>query len=168
MTSASLKTLLNRRALKEWAGEPSFSKGEEYQASGQVGSITEHGDMIVAEVSGTSDYRVKLWVKGGHLDYACNCPVGEEGDFCKHCVAAGLEWLARPKKDDGPRKTAGKRPVTMDEAREFLAEQDKSSLVDMLLEQSMRDDLLRERIFKQTATSRRKSAAHKSKHLSRR
>lgn len=60
MTGASLRKLLNRTAIRDLADERSFSRGEEYQASGRVGSITDHGDLIVAEVQGTRDYRKKF------------------------------------------------------------------------------------------------------------
>ncbi len=30
----------------------------------------------------------------GALAYDCTCPLGGDGIFCKHCVAAGLAWLA--------------------------------------------------------------------------
>lgn len=156
MAAESLRKLLTRRAIKDMADARSFSRGEEYQAGGQVESITEHGDLIVAVVQGTRDYRVKLWAKGGHIDYSCNCPVGAEGDFCKHCVAAGLEWLARPEEDARSSKRAGERPVTMKDARDFLTRQDKSSLVDMLLEQALENDRLRDRIFLKAARQDRK------------
>ena len=156
MPSASLRSLLTRRAIKGLADDRSFSRGEEYQTSGQVESITEHGDLIVAEVQGTRDYRVKLWAKNGHIDYSCNCPVGAEGDFCKHCVAAALEWLIQSEKKPKSRKHAGQRPVTMADARDFLAKQDKSELIDMVLEQTLEDDRLRERIFLKTAKQDRK------------
>jgi hypothetical protein len=29
----------------------------------------------------------------GELEYECNCPVGDEGTFCKHAVAVALSWL---------------------------------------------------------------------------
>ena len=156
MPESSLRRLLDQRAIKNLADGRSFSRGKEYQAEGQVESIAEHGDLIVAEVAGTRDYRVKLWVKGGHIDFSCDCPVGADGEFCKHCVATGLEWLARPAAETRPRKRSSKRSVTMDDARDFLASQDKSKLIDLLMEQLPEDDRLRERLFMMAAKQDRK------------
>jgi uncharacterized Zn finger protein len=36
-----------------------------------------------------------LAVDNGVPDYACDCPVGSDGAFCKHCVAAALARLHR-------------------------------------------------------------------------
>ena len=49
---------------------------------------------MAARVGGTRLYRVELWAEQGDLGYDCSCPLGEEGAFCKHCVAAGLASFA--------------------------------------------------------------------------
>ena len=156
MPESSLRKALSLRAVKELADDGSFSRGEEYQADGQVESITEHGDMIVAEVSGTRDYRIKLWAKGGRLDYSCNCPVGAEGDFCKHCVAACLEWLAHPREEPPARRRSGTRPVTINAVRDFLDQKEKSELVEMILTQLLENDQLRDHLFMQAEKNRKK------------
>ena len=46
----------------------------------------------------------------GVLDYSCDCPVGSDGAFCKHCVAAALAWLnraARTGEAGGPWQSQG-------------------------------------------------------------
>jgi uncharacterized Zn finger protein len=40
----------------------------------------------MAKVQGTRPYRVELWIEEGDLEYSCTCPVGADGEFCKHCV----------------------------------------------------------------------------------
>jgi len=156
VAASPLGKLLTLRAIKDLADDRSFSRGAEYQASGQVTSIAEHGNLIVAEVQGSRDYRVKLWAKGGRIDYACDCPVGAEGDFCKHCVAAALEWSARPDKDARPGKRAGNHPVTIEDARDYLTRQDKTALVGLLMERMLEDDELRERVFQRASRQARK------------
>ncbi|MEK7382013.1 MAG: SWIM zinc finger family protein, partial [Elusimicrobiota bacterium] len=100
---STLAKLLDRDALREMAGGRSFERGQEYFSAGCVRGLAEHDGTITAKVQGTSDYRVKLWVKDGDLEYSCTCPVGTDGDFCKHCVAAGLAWLS-------PTKCVSKKP----------------------------------------------------------
>jgi uncharacterized Zn finger protein len=98
------------------AGTRSFERGEDYFGNRQVVAIAEHNGTITAKVQGTQLYRVKLWIDKGELEYSCTCPVGEDGEFCKHCVAVGLTWL-----EGGQLKLSGKGQappaMTMDEVR---------------------------------------------------
>lgn len=150
----ALQELLERRSLRRMAGGRSFERGEAYFAGGQVGSLVEHEGSIAAKVKGTRPYRVKLWVEGGDLEYSCTCPVGTDGAFCKHCVATGLTWLEQR----SPAKESSKRPskpsVTMADVRVFLAAQEKSVLVDTLIQQAMDDDRLRRRLLMKAAKIR--------------
>src|SRR4030095_17034681 len=99
---------------------------------------------------GTRPYRVKLWIAEDDLEYSCTCPVGADGEFCKHCVAVGLAWLeaGQPK---FPGKGKASLAVTMDDVRTYLSGQDKSVLVNMLVEHAMEDDRLRQRLLMKTA-----------------
>src|SRR3989337_428474 len=85
---------LDTNTLRRLAGPRSFERGESYFEDGRVGSLVEDKGKITAFVHGSSKYRVKLWNEDGNLEYECSCPVGQDGDFCKHCVAVGLTWLA--------------------------------------------------------------------------
>ncbi len=85
--SSPIAALLDRRALRQMAGSRSFERGEDYFGNRQVGAIAEHKGTITAKVQGTQLYRVKLWIDKRELEYSCTCPVGEDGEFCKHCVA---------------------------------------------------------------------------------
>lgn len=49
---------------------------------------------MTAGVLGARNYQVRFWAEHGNLGHECTCPLGEDGIFCKHCVAAGLAWLA--------------------------------------------------------------------------
>lgn len=137
----------DRHALRRMAGERSFQRGEAYFAGGQVVSLTEHEGTVTAKVEGTRAYRVKLWPEDGEPGFSCTCPVGQDGAFCKHCVAVGLAWLQQ-----ADPKAAGPA-VTMDDVRAYLAARDKSALVDLLMEQAMDDDRLRQRLFLQAAVT---------------
>lgn len=145
-----LKQLLNHAALRRMAGARSFARGEEYFARGQVRSIAEYNGTIAAKVLGTREYRVKLWVEGADIDYSCTCPVGDDGEFCKHCVAVGLAWLDQAH-SPGSKPKKGKPAITLDDVRSYLAGQDTEALVGMLMEQAMADDRLRQRLLMKAA-----------------
>jgi uncharacterized Zn finger protein len=155
-----LKHVLTRDALLRLAGARSFERGEDYFESGQVTSVVEHGGKLTAIVQGSEDYRVELSVRGGAIDYDCSCPMGGDGAFCKHCVAAGLAWLANSSENTATRKKkAPDTPVvTLDDAREWLVKQQKSKLIEMLLDQAAADAPLRERLLMQAAKTAGKGA----------
>src|SRR5262249_43599487 len=78
------------------------------------------------------------------------CPMGAEGEFCKHCVAVGLTWLEsrEAKRSEKGQQASG---VTKDDVRAHLLGQDKSALVEMLVEHAMEDDRLRQRLLMKAA-----------------
>ncbi len=153
--SRGLGSVLNRRALRRMAGARSFERGEDYFAGDQVGPLVEHKESITARVRGTRPYRVKLWAEGGELEYSCTCPVGRGGAFCKHCVAVGLAWVAQREGGERPSRKPAEPAVTLEDVRDCLANEDKSALVEMLLDQAAEDDRLRQRLLLKAA---RKSA----------
>ena len=92
----SLSAQLNEAVIHRLADAQSYQQGREYFANGHVESLEDRGDGVRALVRGTVDYTVTLGAAGGLLDYSCDCPVGRDGDFCKHCVAAALAWNQLP------------------------------------------------------------------------
>lgn len=132
------------------AGARSYARGEEYLARGRVRSLAAHAGTITAKVHGAREYRVKVIVEAGGIDFSCTCPVGTDGEFCKHCVAAGLAWLSEAHPEEGkPKKT--KPAISMNDVRAHLAGQSKDALVAMLMEQAMEDDHLRQRLLLKAA-----------------
>ena len=115
--SHSPENLLDRSLLRQLAGDKAFGRGEEYFAQGQVRHLHFGADRVTARVSGSRTYRVKLWKGRGELQYSCSCPAGSEDEFCKHCVAVGLAWIAGPEvagetaagTEADPKKAAGGR-----------------------------------------------------------
>jgi hypothetical protein len=77
--------------LRGLAGPRSFERGLGY--AGQVADLDITGAQITATVSGTDDYEVILVPGDQGLLWDCSCPFGQEGFFCKHCVAVGLAVL---------------------------------------------------------------------------
>ena len=87
--------LITEVTLARLAGEKSFARGAGYFESGAVVDLVQTRDAISARVLGSDEYRVELRPDRDVLAASCTCPVGEEGEFCKHAVAAGLAWLGR-------------------------------------------------------------------------
>jgi uncharacterized Zn finger protein len=74
------------------AGKRSFDRGERYVDA--VSDLRDVGGGVVATVQGTEPYQVRLtWTEPGLIG-DCSCPFGQDGEFCKHCVAVGLVVLA--------------------------------------------------------------------------
>jgi uncharacterized Zn finger protein len=149
MSHASLQAL-SRRKLRELAGERYFARGEAYFDEGRVRGLTEYRGKLMARVAGTEDYRVKLWADGGDIGYSCSCPLGDDGEFCKHCVAVGLAWI-EGSDVQGKRGQIGSATTTLEDVRALLERQDKSHLVEMLLNEALENESLRERLLLETA-----------------
>ena len=78
------------------AGRQSFERGVQYL--GAVASLEIVGNQVIATVRGSEDYLVVLTLGGATAGGArpraeCGCPYGQEGFFCKHCVAVALTVL---------------------------------------------------------------------------
>jgi len=122
--------------LRRLCNDRSFARGEAYFNEGRVRNLAEEDGVLIAVVSGQKDYRVKLRWDDSEVEYSCNCPVGLDGKFCKHLVAAGLAWInpdTKPIHKTGGRKT---RQATQDKIQDFLKLQDKSTLIQMLADEA--------------------------------
>ena len=93
-------------------------------------------ERVEATVDGTRPYRVHLGVREGRITFACTCPVGEEGAFCKHCVAVALRWF-----EDG--RSLGLRSATV---RGHLHSLGVERLTEFLLEHARDDERLARRL----------------------
>jgi hypothetical protein len=150
--------MITHDELEALAGERSFARGEEYFESGCVHSLSENLNVITAEVQGTSIYGVRLWAEDGELSASCTCPWAEDGNFCKHCVAVGLAWLARDRaaaKGEPEKGRARAKPkLTPDDVRAMLKAEDKDHLVEMIMEHAADDRGLAERLVMKAARRR--------------
>jgi len=141
-----MRQIVDYRALRRLAGATSFLRGEEYAAGGRVEGLVESEDSIAGKVRGTRRYDVRLWVDAGSLEYACTCPVGADGAFCKHCVAVGIAWL-EPTGKRAPVKKHRKPAVTMNDVRSHLGDLDKTALIDLVLKHAAGDEQLHQRLL---------------------
>jgi uncharacterized Zn finger protein len=77
-------------ALRELAGAKVFARGEEYYSDGEVEILAIEPKRVLAQVSGTEDYRVELTGHGEDFGGECTCRAFEDWGFCKHLVATAL------------------------------------------------------------------------------
>lgn len=148
----SLSDVLTLDAVIALAGDKAFQRGLDYFREGAVGSLKDGGDRLQARVQGTYPYQVALGVgPDGELDYRCDCPVGEDGLFCKHAVAAALAWLEEsgdlaPDASE-PAKPKRKRATKADQIRQYLATLTEHELRELIAEAAERDRELRDRLL---------------------
>ena len=125
----ALAKQLTPQSILEWAGERSYQRGEDYFRAGLVGLLDNLDDRITATVHGTRPYRVTLWDDDG-LRFACDCPVGLGGTFCKHCVAVAPAWMAEETESGGAeggepaRASTGKTGPNRHDLRDWLVLQE--------------------------------------------
>ncbi len=164
-----LSQYLDHALVRELAGERYLERGRLYATEGRVKDVEADGLTLAGTVHGTIDYGVRIWLEDGDLQYACECPIGEDGAFCKHCVALALTWLERGKATKPEEARAGDRPrvvgqataVTMADVRTYLANLDREELVSVVMDQADGDNRFRERLLLRTsaATSGQPDAA---------
>ncbi|MFJ8542063.1 SWIM zinc finger domain-containing protein [Streptomyces sp. NPDC093586] len=95
--------------LRALAGARSFERGLGYLDA--VSGLEVGEGSVTAVVHGTEAYEVELTLGGDDGPSGwCDCPYGQEGNFCKHCVAVGLTVLRRaktiPRQQDAARARA--------------------------------------------------------------
>lgn len=138
--SSVLGVLLTETALRLKAGPASFARGERYATTQRVKELKTTGSELSANVTGTSQYQVRIWAEEADLNFSCTCPVGETEEFCKHCVAAGLVWLAGTAVSEGA--IGGQDPDQPHvDLRYYLLSRSKETLVELLMERAAEDEL---------------------------
>lgn len=92
---SNLKIAVTRQALKEEAGTTYFKRGLDYFKSGYVKNLEIHENHIEGRVRGSCLYRCSIECDNDedYLYGECDCPLGDEGEFCKHLVALGLAFI---------------------------------------------------------------------------
>ncbi len=168
--SSNLVDVLTLRAIQELADTGTLSRGMAYFHDGAVGLLDTDEYEVRTSVQGTQRYRVRLAAgSDGELEYECDCPVGDDGTFCKHAVAVALSWLENAgeevfepseKESAKPRK---KRKTHDEQIREYLETLDESALRRWLIEAADRDRGIRDKLlFSAKATARGDVASLKS------
>src|SRR5260370_23559422 len=137
---------INDGVIRRLADPQSYQRGLDYYFHGHVESLEDRDESVRAVVRGNQHYTVTLAADEGVLDYSCDCPVGSDGTFCKHCVAAALAWLKRAAPARSSRHGKAKA-VTLADAEKILKSEDKDTLVQMVLSWAKDDDRLHERLI---------------------
>jgi tetratricopeptide (TPR) repeat protein len=155
-----LKEIITRQNLHNLAGNRSFGRGEDYFENGLVGPITEKTGVISAKVHGSHTYETRLKIVAApqgkaRLDHACTCPIGRDGDFCKHCVALGLAWIAKANIVGAEERATGRtskrtsaphKEISLKDIRTWLEGQGSKLILDMLMDQVKTESRLRENL----------------------
>ena len=147
--SDRLSSVLNEAVIERLASPRSFGRGAGYFQEGRVGPLRASAGCVSATVQGAEDYAVKLHAKEDSLRFSCSCPVGTDGEFCKHCVAVALSWL-----DD-----QGLSGPTLDDARAYLQTLPPDSLVELLIEHAHEDERLARRLLLMTTRPQQGASA---------
>lgn len=147
-------TLLAPAAVTKIAGPRSYARGLAYHADDRVELRSIDDTRAEAMVRGTMPYNVALWVEDGQLAWSCSCPVGEDGDLCKHCVAVacavveGAPVATRPSKKQT--KQAARPQVDL---QAYVDALDPAELAALVMEQVESDWKLRERLVARAAAA---------------
>ena len=139
---------LTVRTIRSLAGDRWFARGEAYLEQGRVNDLNAEGRRLVANVIGTQTYRVRLSCRNSRIEFSCTCPVGEDGNFCKHCVAVALAWVEG---ESTLRETSPSADKQNSNLRSFLEAQDRHKLVDLILQEASRNRRLKDRLDFETA-----------------
>ncbi|MGW4684005.1 SWIM zinc finger family protein [Streptomyces sp. NPDC004244] len=135
--------------LRRLAGARSFERGRGYLSA--VTRLEIGAESITATVDGSDSYEVELTEDGdGGLSAWCDCPYGQEGNFCKHCVAVGLTVLAQAGSVPRQRSAAASRTRALDT---WLDSRTRGELLALVREQLAEDRGLRRRLELRAATA---------------
>jgi uncharacterized Zn finger protein len=150
----ALAEVLTLRTVRELADARTFARGEAYFHDGAVGLLKADNQAVRASVQGTHLYRVRLAVGVDEdLEYECDCPVGDDGDFCKHAVALALSWLENcgeevfRAKERNPGKPRRKRKTNEEQIGEYLETLSGDELRAWILEAADRDRRIRDKLL---------------------
>lgn len=123
-------------ALRDLVGDKVFERGMSYHRSGQVEILHIDAKRVLAEVSGTEDYRTELVGRGREMGGECTCPAFRDWGYCKHMVAVALEANAATPDD------ANDTLDTLSRIRSHLKKRGIDALVEMIMEMAERDTVL--------------------------
>ena len=98
---------LSDDSLRDTAGLQTYARGLEYLHADRVQLLSAQGLRARFEAHGSARYTVDLHFEDPGLHADCTCPHAEDGNFCKHMVAAAILWRG-VLGGDGPAKVTVK------------------------------------------------------------
>ncbi len=73
-----------------------LERGYDYYLSGSVKNLVVSGDSVQADVKGTENYEVEIYLDGNNITYLyCSCPYAGSGSNCKHMAAVLYQWTEK-------------------------------------------------------------------------
>ncbi|CCF67641.1 hypothetical protein KOJCDNHJ_00127 [Xanthomonas citri pv. punicae] len=132
-----------------------YARGLVYADQDRVTLQTVEALRVDALVSGSDDYAVELVWRNGRLLGRCDCPVGQQAEFCKHQVAVALSWArtsADPSSQKRTKRTTAGMPVAESSDRvlqHWLSTLTTQALQALILELADNDVQLRKRLLSQ-------------------
>ena len=141
------RAAISDELIRRLAGDRYYQRGVDYFQRGRVSFLEVSGNSIHSVVTGTERYAVLLRAKAKTLDHHCECPLGIDGEFCKHCVATALAWLHGQVVPGTAEKDEMSTEVTDEDVAKALQAEDKEALIELLLDWSERDEALRGRLM---------------------
>jgi uncharacterized Zn finger protein len=158
----------SRILTKDWllrrAGERYYQRGLDYFERGKVTEFEDLGDCAEALVKGTEDYEVQLRLTPDDMEHDCDCPLGMDEEFCKHCVAVALKWIDARKSDANstPAKSSRRTDATLITEADLLhalEAEGKEELVRRIIAWAQDNDQLREKLIQMAARRKGPGAA---------
>jgi hypothetical protein len=149
-----IQNAFTEAVLVDLAGPGAYARGAAYQHDGRVEFGAVSDDRATAIVRGSVPYDVKLRVANAEPLWTCSCPVGVEGNFCKHCVAVALGLGTSGGTAPVPRvrsRSASRKEV---EIRPFVESLAPRELADLVIEQAHGDRRLHERLAARATAAR--------------
>ena len=143
------ESCLKISTLNELAGKRSFDDGVSYYRNNAVAEIREEDERITASVRGTRKYQVTLDLdENDMLCGNCSCPYGEDGNFCKHCVAVGIAFLNREAS-----KSVPVNKMKTQTLGDYVESMSKEGLVALVKEMAETDSNLKRRLEMKMSSS---------------
>ncbi len=128
--------LFDLDALRDLAGNKVFARGKRYFDDARVEILAIEPDRVLAQVSGTEEYRTILTGRRKRIGGKCTCPAFEDWGVCKHMVATALTANAMAAASD-----AGNANM-LPSVRDYLKTMSVDALVETILKAAERDPLL--------------------------
>ncbi|MGA5499165.1 SWIM zinc finger family protein [Streptomyces cinereoruber] len=141
---------LTEAKLAQMAGKRSFERGLGYIDA--VSGLEVGDGWIRAVVHGTERYEAELLLgKRRRLSGTCDCPYGQEGNFCKHLVALGLTAISQETDVLRRGELARDRAHGLDA---WLSNLSQGELLALLQQETAQDRQLRRRLELKAASAR--------------
>ena len=151
LSSAFLDAWSSSRVLSE-AGPRAFARGMSYRQDRRVELLELEAKRVRARVRGSIPYGVTLGLSGADASWSCTCPVGEDGEMCKHVVAVALAAIGDDDVELLTPVASTSAGENLDVAR-FVAGLDHDELVAIIVAQAQVDWQLREKLRARAAAA---------------